>query len=220
MEHLETLTFALGVSLASGINLYATVVILGVLDALSLVSFPEHMKIMFNPLVIGLATLLYAAEFLADKIPGIDTLWDLFHTYIRIPAGGLLAMLVTQELDMGFVAEIEIISAVLFGCVLAAGSHAIKSGIRVIINTSPEPITNWTASFLEDILVLIGVFSAIFNPIFFLVFLGVFILVITWILPKIWKGIRRAFWCSCHPFATLKLDPEERIPLSDTLNSP
>ena len=155
---------------------------------------------------------------LADKIPGIDTLWDVFHTFIRIPAGGFLAMLATQELYMEFTKEIESVSAFAAGCALAAGSHATKSGIRAVINTSPEPITNWTASFLEDVLVLVGMFSAIFNPVVFWAILGVFILVTILILPKIWHGVRKVFTYSCHPFATLKLDPKERMSLSETLN--
>jgi len=214
VSDLETLTLALGLSWASGINLYATVVILGVLDAVGIIALPENLQIMSNPLLIGLAILFYAAEFLADKIPGIDSLWDVFHTFIRIPAGGLLAMLATQDVFMVFSEEIESIAAVAVGCVLAASSHATKSGIRAVINTSPEPITNWTASFLEDILVLVSMFSAIFNPIVFWAILVVFIIVTILILPKIWRGIRRVFSYSCHPFATLKLDPKERILLS------
>ena len=115
--------------------------------------------------------LMYALEFFADKIPGVDSLWDVIHTFIRIPAGALLA----------------------------AGSHATKAASRAIINTSPEPFTNWLASLTEDAMTFAGVGLAVFKPVFFLVGLGIFAGLVIWLLPKIWRGLRRFFSGFRHP---------------------
>jgi len=218
MGVLETLTLALGASWASGINLYAAVAILGVLDAMGFITLPENLQIISSPLVIGAAILLYALEFFADKIPGVDSIWDALHTFIRIPAGGLMAMGIVDGLDAGFAQEMQTVAALVAGSAVAAGSHATKAGTRAVINTSPEPVTNWTASFLEDVMVVVGMFFAIFKPIVFLVIFAVFALIAIWIVPKIWRGIRKVFSNSRHPVNTIKSEPKDRMSLSLTHN--
>lgn len=214
MGVLETLTLALGASWASGLNLYATAAILGVLDLLGLVTLPADLQILGNPLVLAAAIFLYVVEFFADKIPGLDSLWDAIHTFIRIPAGGLMAMGVVDGLDFGYAQELQTIGALAGGSIIAAGAHATKAGTRAVINTSPEPVTNWTASFIEDIMVVVGMFFAIFKPIVFLVIFVIFALIAIWILPKIWRGIRKVFSSARHPVVTMRSDPQERMSLT------
>ncbi len=147
---------------------------------------PEGLEILSNPLVIGAAGLMYMVEFFADKTPGLDTGWDAIHTFVRIPAGAMLA-----EAAVGDVNPAVEFAAYLVGGGMAATAHLTKAGSRVIINTSPEPVTNWTASFAEDIAVFGGIWAALNHPVIFLGLLIVFILVAIWLLPKIWRGIKR-----------------------------
>ncbi len=214
MGVLETLTLALGASWGAGLNLYATAVIMGVLDFMGLVTLPEPLQVLGNPLVIGVAAILYLIEFFADKIPGLDSVWDAIHTFIRIPAGALMAMGAIDGLNIGFAPELQTVAALVGGGAIAAGTHATKAGTRAVINTSPEPVTNWTASFLEDVLVVVGMFFAIFKPIVFLVIFAIFALLAIWIVPKIWRGIRKVFSNARHPVHTIKSDPQERMSLS------
>ncbi len=214
MGVLETLTLALGASWGAGLNLYATAVIMGVLDFMGLVTLPEPLQVLGNPLVIGVAAILYLIEFFADKIPGLDSVWDAIHPFIRIPAGALMAMGAIDGLNIGFAPELQTVAALVGGGAIAAGTHATKAGTRAVINTSPEPVTNWTASFLEDVLVVVGMFFAIFKPIVFLVIFAIFALLAIWIVPKIWRGIRKVFSNARHPVHTIKSDPQERMSLS------
>jgi hypothetical protein len=131
---------------------------------------------------------MYLVEFFTDKIPGVDTGWDALHTFIRIPAGALMAAGAAQGLDMGQAAELM---ALLVGGGVAATSHATKAGTRVLINTSPEPFSNWGASVAEDLSVVAGLWAALHHPWLFLVLLVLFLLVVAWLLPRIWHAIRR-----------------------------
>jgi hypothetical protein len=139
-----------------------------------------------DPLVMSVAGLMYCIEFFADKTPGVDTAWDTLHTFIRIPAGSILAMSAIGDTS----AAMEL-TAFLVGGSIAAGTHATKAGTRVMINTSPEPFTNWAASISEDILVIGGIWAALHHPILFLVGLLIFFCVMLWLLPKLWRGIRQ-----------------------------
>jgi len=141
-----------------------------------------------NPMVIGAAGFMYCVEFFADKVPGVDTGWDAIHTFIRIPAGALLAAGAMG--DMGSAAQV---SAAILGGGLATMTHATKAGSRVLINTSPEPFTNWGASIAEDLTVFAGLWTALNHPIVFIVALIIFIIFMIWFLPKLWKGIKKAF---------------------------
>lgn len=192
MDQLEQIVsliaLTMGVGWASGINLYATVLMLGMLNNMGHITLPEELQVVGDPLVLMAAGSMYFVEFFADKIPGVDTGWDTLHTFIRIPAGAALA-----ASAVGDMAPAVEIAAALVGGSLAAGSHAAKAGSRVMINTSPEPVTNWTASISEDLLVLGGLWAALNHPIWFLVGLAAFILLLIWLLPKIWRGVKKVF---------------------------
>jgi len=183
-----TLALTMGLAWASGINLYATLFTLGYLANTGNIDLPPDLLVIANPLVMAAAGLMYCVEFFADKIPGIDTGWDTIHTFIRIPAGAMLAAGAIGDINPAME-----VAAALMGGGLAATTHATKAGSRVLINTSPEPFTNWTASIGEDIAVIGGVWACLNHPFLFLVALAVFILLMLWILPKIWKGIKKVF---------------------------
>lgn len=189
VTELSTLiALTLGVGWASGINLYAAVLALGMAGATGYADLPAGLEIVENPLVIGAAGLMYAVEFFADKVPGVDTGWDTLHTFIRLPAGALLAAGIFDDQSMG----LELAAAIVGGG-LAATSHATKAGSRVLINTSPEPFTNWTASIAEDISVFGGVWLMLNQPWTFVGLLIVFLLLLVWLLPKLWRGIKVLF---------------------------
>lgn len=185
MDIIEQLSLALGASWASGINLYATIVVLGYMNLTGAVTLPESLQILSNPLVLGAAGLMYCVEFFADKIPGVDSGWDALHTFIRIPAGALLAS--NGMADLGVAAEL---AAALVGGGLAATTHATKAGSRIMINTSPEPFSNWSASVAEDVTVIGGLWAALHYPWLFLSGLVVFILLMIWFLPMLWRTIK------------------------------
>lgn len=185
---LHTLTLALGASWASGINLYATLFILGFASLNGAIVLPESLEVLSNPLVIGASGLMYCVEFFADKMPGVDTAWDTLHTFVRIPAGALLAAGVFGDMGMG-----AQIAAAIVGGGIATATHATKAGGRVLINTSPEPFTNWGASISEDLMVFGGLWAALNHPVLFLIIFVLFIFVIIWLLPKLWRGIKKVF---------------------------
>ena len=192
MEHFDqiinTLSLTLGAAWASGINLYAAILVLGLLGVTENIVLPQGLEILMNPLVIGAAGLMYVVEFFVDKIPGVDTGWDTIHTFVRIPAGVLLAAGAVGDVNPAVA-----VAAAILGGGLAAGSHATKAGSRLLINASPEPVSNWTASVLEDIAVISGLWAALYHPVFFLFLLLVFICFALWLLPKIWQGIKKMF---------------------------
>ena len=184
----QTLALSMGAAWGSGINLYATLLMLGYLAHTGNIDLPPDLLIVADPLVMTAAGLMYAVEFFADKVPGVDTGWDTLHTFVRIPAGAMLAAGAIG--DIGPAAEI---AAALVGGGLAGATHATKAGSRALINTSPEPFTNWTASIMEDIAVFMGVWASIQHPTFFVISLVLFILLMIWALPKLWRGIKRVF---------------------------
>jgi len=183
-----TLALTMGLAWASGINLYATLFTLGYLANTGNMDLPADLQIIANPMVMGAAGLMYCVEFFADKIPGVDTAWDTLHTFVRIPAGAMLAAGAIGDMNPA----IEITAAILGGG-LAAGTHMTKAGSRVLINASPEPFTNWTASIGEDIAVIGGVWACLNHPALFLIALVVFIGLMIWLIPKILKGIKKVF---------------------------
>jgi hypothetical protein len=149
MELLATLGRTLGFSLAAGVNLYATVAVLGLAARYGWVQLPEQFQVFNNPWVIGLAGVLYVVEFVADKIPWVDSIWDSVHTVIRPVGGALIAVAA-----LGDASPVVVGLMALLGGTAAAGSHLTKAGTRVAINTSPEPFTNWLASLAEDAFVI------------------------------------------------------------------
>lgn len=198
MEDLtQTLALALGAGWASGLNLYAAVLVLGFLGATGRMDLPEGLELLTDPLVMFAAGFMYLVEFFADKVPGVDTAWDTLHTFVRIPAGALLAAGAVGDLGAG-----TELAAALLGGGMAAASHAAKSGTRVLINTSPEPFTNWAASITEDFAVVAGLLAAVNHPLVFLAALAVFLLILIWLLPKLWRGIKRVFGALLRLFRT------------------
>jgi len=184
----KTIALSMGAGWASGINLYLAVLMLGLLEITGNISLPPDLQILSNPMVIGAAGLMYLVEFFADKTPGVDTGWDVIHTFIRIPAGALLAASAVGDVNPAVA-----LAAAIAGGSIAAGTHAVKSGTRALINTSPEPFSNWTASITEDLAVIAGIWTALYYPWLFITLLVIFILLMIWLLPKIWQGIKKVF---------------------------
>jgi hypothetical protein len=189
LDSLSTLIApTLGVGWASGINLYAAVLALGLAGTTGYADLPTGLEVVENPFVIAAAGAMYLVEFCADKIPGVDSGWDALHTFIRLPAGALLASGIVG--DQGPVMEAL---AGLAGGGLAASTHAAKAGGRALINTSPEPFSNWAASITEDIGVFGGVWLMLNHPWVFVGCLVIFVLLLIWLLPKLWRAIRYLF---------------------------
>ena len=183
---ISTIALTAGASWASGINLYAVLLVLGIGGSTGNIVLPEDLQILTDPLVISAAGFMYCVEFFADKVPGVDSSWDALHTFIRIPAGALLAAGAVGDVGAG----VDLAAAIVGGS-LAATSHATKTGTRMLINTSPEPFTNWGASIGEDVLVVAGLWTALHHPILFLVLLIAFVALAIWLLPKIWRLLKR-----------------------------
>jgi uncharacterized protein DUF4126 len=179
MSPIETLGFALGTSFASGLNLYLTVASAGLLQRFGVIHLPDSLQVLANPVVIGLAGGLFIIEFVADKIPYVDSAWDAVHTFIRPPAAAVLSYSA-----FGHVPEEWKIGAALLAGGVALTSHGVKATSRAAANTSPEPISNWTLSFLEDGLVVFLTWLAATHP--FITALLVVVLVIVAVMV-IWK---------------------------------
>ncbi len=190
METIELISLALGVTWASGINLYAAVFMLGYLSTTGNLVLPPGLEMLDDPMVMGAAGLMYCVEFFADKTPGIDTGWDAIHTFIRIPAGAVMAASMAKGMDVGPAAEF---AALLIGGGITATSHITKASSRLLINTSPEPVTNWAASIAEDLAVIGGLWTALHYPIVFIGLLILFILIVAWALPRIWRTLKALF---------------------------
>lgn len=181
---LQTLALTAGTAWASGINLYATIAALGIAGSTGYVELPPGLAVVQDPLIILIAGSMYCVEFLADKIPGVDTAWDAMHTFIRIPAGALMA-----AGAIGDVTPALSVGAALLGGSVTAATHATKAGSRALINTSPEPFTNITASVTEDVAVFGGLWLALKQPFAFAIAFGLFLLALMWVLPRLWRGI-------------------------------
>ena len=149
MDTLAFLGRTLGFSFAAGINLYATVALIGLASRFGWVAMPPEYAMFDNDWVIGTAVVLYLVEFAADKVPWVDTLWDSVHTFVRPIGGALVAVVGLGEASPGTQGMIA-----LLGGAVAAGSHVTKAGTRVAANTSPEPFSNWFLSLFEDALVV------------------------------------------------------------------
>lgn len=185
---MDTLTLALitGLGWTSGLRFYAVLFFLGLLHRTGIYALPGSLEVLAHPWVLGISGLLFVTEFFADKIPGVDTLWDAVHTFIRIPGGALLAAAAVAGGDPGLG-----LAAGLLGGTVAAGAHFTKAGSRALINISPEPFSNWTASFTEDAVSLGALWMALQYPLLFLGLLALFVLVALWLMPKLWRGARR-----------------------------
>jgi hypothetical protein len=188
MDTVSIIALSMGAAWASGINLYATIFMLGYLGTTGNIDLPPDLMVVTDPLVMTSAGLMYCVEFFADKTPGVDTAWDTLHTFIRIPLGAVLAMGA-----VGDVTPAVQLAAFIAGGSLTAATHATKTGSRIVINSSPEPVTNWTASVGEDLLVITGIWAALNHPVAFLIALIIFIALMIWLLPKIWRGVKHIF---------------------------
>ena len=186
MEALASLATAAGLGWASGVRLYAVLFFLGLLQLFGIYTLPANLQPLGNPWVMGASGFMFAVEFLADKIPGFDSVWDAAHTFIRIPAGALLAAAAVAGGDPGMS-----VAAAILGGTIAAGSHVTKASTRALINTSPEPLSNWTASVTEDAASIGVAWTALMFPMVALGFLVVFFVLAFWLLPKIWRGLKR-----------------------------
>jgi Domain of unknown function (DUF4126) len=188
MEILTTLGRTLGFSFAAGINLYATVAILGLASRYEWVDLPAQFKVFDNNLIIAVALIMYVVEFVADKVPWFDTIWDAVHTFVR-PAGGALIAVATlgdaSPTVQGLIA--------LFGGAVAASTHVTKAGTRAVANTSPEPLSNWVLSLGEDVFVLgLGALALKF-PLVALAIAGVLLVVIAWFFVFLTRAALRRF---------------------------
>jgi hypothetical protein len=183
----ETIALAAGLAWASGIRLYLVVFLAGMLARFGVLELPDTLEVLTHPAVLAAAGFMLAIEFVADKVPAVDSLWDAVHTFVRIPAGAFLAAAALGEADPVWVAV-----AAILGGALASGAHLTKAGSRAMINASPEPFSNWTASFAEDLLVPAGFLAALKAPLVFLGALVVFVMLAVWLLPKLWRAFRRA----------------------------
>jgi len=181
----QLIALAAAVGWASGIRLYAVLFIVGGLGYLHWVDLPGGLAALAHPWVLAASGFMFCVEFFVDKVPGVDTLWDTVHTFIRIPAGAALAASV-----FGDSSAAATLAAAILGGSLAAGSHLAKAGGRAVINTSPEPFSNWAASFGEDIAVGTVLWLAFAHPIAALVVLAVLVGFTIWLIPKLWRFIR------------------------------
>ena len=185
---IKTISLSMGAAWASGINLYATVFVLGILGATGNLALPQGLEVLSEPVVLWASGFMYCVEFFADKTPGVDSGWDAIHTFIRIPAGVMIAAGAVGDVNPSLA-----LAAGILGGGLATGSHLTKSGSRLLINTSPEPFSNWIASVLEDVAVIGGILAALHYPVLFLALLVGFICLAVWLLPKLWRGIKMLF---------------------------
>ena len=184
LQVLQSVALASLLAWASGLRLYLVVFAVGLAGYLGYIELPAGLEVLQHPWVIGAAGFLLLVEFLADKLPGIDSLWDALHTFIRIPAGALLAAGATGDTLSALT-----VAAGLLGGTITAGTHFTKAGGRAIINASPEPFSNWAASLTEDAVVLAGIWFAFLFPLFFLAALAVFVALAVWLLPRLWRGV-------------------------------
>ena len=182
---LQSVALASLLAWASGLRLYLVVFAVGLAGYYDYITLPPGLEVLKHPWVIGAAGVMLAMEFLADKVPYLDSIWDAIHTFIRIPAGALLAAGAT-----GDTVNAITVAAGLLGGTITAGTHFAKAGGRAVINTSPEPASNWGASFAEDALVVSGIWLAFAHPLVFLGLMVLFLLMLAWLIPKVWRGIK------------------------------
>jgi hypothetical protein len=208
MEHLDTwqlVALATALGWASGIRLYAVLFIVGGIGYLGWFQLPPHLLVLAHPLVLAASGFMVFVEFFADKIPGVDTVWDVVHTLVRIPAGAALAAAVFGDSPPAWT-----LAAAIVGGTLAAGSHFTKAGARMALNTVPEPFSNWAASFGEDLLVGVMLYLALAHPIAFFVVLAVLLAFAIWLLPKLWRFLRGFFARIGRWFGHVEGRPTER----------
>lgn len=187
MNPLHTLALALGAGFSSGLNLYATVATLGLLQRFGILRLPGSLGVLAHPRIIGLAVGLYLIEFFADKVPYVDTLWDSIHTFIRPPAAAVLAYAATGAAG----AEWRWAAALLAGGV-ALTSHGTKASARAAVNTIPEPVSNWALSFGEDLLAVWLTWMASAHPLATVIIVTLLVALCVFLLVRLFRFARRA----------------------------
>ena len=189
MDMISTIAAGAGLAWASGMRLYAVIFAAGLLARYGVVTLPGDLAVLTHPLVIGVAGFMFCVEFFADKIPGIDSVWDAVHTFIRIPAGALLA-----AASLGVSADPAwVMVAGLLGGTLASSSHFAKSGTRALINSSPEPFSNWAASFGEEALVASVLWLAFAYPLISLFVMALLVGLSVWLIIGLWRFLKVMF---------------------------
>ncbi len=185
LDVLQLVALAAALGWASGIRLYAVLFVVGGLGFLHWVELPHGLSVLAHPWVLAASGFMCFVEFFADKIPGVDSLWDVVHTFIRIPAGAALAAGV-----FGDAPAAATLAAAIVGGTLAAGSHLAKTGGRALINTSPEPFSNWAASFGEDLTVGVLLWLAFAHPYAAIAMLILLVGLTIWLIPRLWRFIK------------------------------
>jgi hypothetical protein len=188
MNFISTLAIGMGASWVSGINLYAAVATLGLLGRFAHLKLPGDLDVVTNWWVIGVALFLFVIEFIADKIQLVDSVWDIIHTFIRIPAGAVLAATAFGDFDR----SIQVI-ALLLGGGLALSSHGTKAAARALVNTSPEPVSNIVVSLSEDLLAVITVVAAVFLPLVVFLIIAAGLVFSFWLLPRVLRFFRKVY---------------------------
>lgn len=186
LDTLQLVSLAAALGWASGIRLYVVLFVVGLVGHFDWMALPSHLDILAHPMVLAASGGMVVVEFVADKVPWFDSLWDGVHTFIRIPAGAALAAGV-----FGDSGAASAMAAAIIGGSLAAGSHVTKTGTRALANTSPEPFSNWGLSLTEDVAVGGGLLLALTQPWIFLALLLAVVLLMLWLMPKLWRAAQR-----------------------------
>jgi len=188
MDTLQALSLAMGTAWASGINLYATVAALGIAGQMDMIHLPPDLQVLTHPVVIAVACVMYLIEFFADKVPYVDNGWDVLHTFIRVPAGAILA-----ARTLGDVNPALELAAVLAGGTIALAAHGTKTATRLALYVSAEPFSNWVASISEDVMVFGSIWMIFNHPILMLIFIVCFLALVVWLVPKLLRLAKRGF---------------------------
>lgn len=207
LDTLSLVALAGALGWASGVRLYAVLFIVGGLGFLGWIPLPGGLVLLAHPYVLVASGTMFIVEFVADKIPVFDSFWDSVQTFVRIPAGAALAASV-----FGDASGATMLAAAIVGGTLAAGSHVAKAGGRMAINASPEPFSNWTASFGEDVAVGVLLWLAFEHPVAALFMLAAVVLLMLWLIPKVWRFLARAFGGLAQLFGAPPRPPQRREP--------
>ena len=186
MNPIETLSLVLGAGFSSGLNLYATIATLGLLERFGVIHLPPQLQILAHPVVLGIAGVLYLMEFLADKVPYVDSVWQAVHTFIRPPAAALLAFSATAAAP-----EAWRWGAALLAGGIALTSHGTKASARAAANMSPEPLSNWALSFGEDVLAVWLTWFATAHPVVAIIVVSVLVVISLYLLYHLFHFLRR-----------------------------
>ena len=184
-DWIGVLGVAMGSAWVSGINLYAAVVTLGLLERFGFAHLPGDLGILGNWWIIGLAAALFAIQFIASKIPAVDSIWDAVHTFIRVPAGAILAAAAFAHFDPAIR-----FAALLIGGSIALGTHGTKAATRLSANLSPEPFSNIAIGLAEDVVAIGASFLMAYYPVVLIGIVVVFLGLMLWLTPKIVRALR------------------------------